>query len=95
MRVDSGGMTSLSRSRTLPQSASLRKRASKGLKEVSRVISGSVTRSVGSPAMAPPRLPAIHGRWVAFVSEMAVARHGMEKSASMPRIEAPHPLTAP
>ncbi|CAJ1415305.1 unnamed protein product [Effrenium voratum] len=33
--------------------------------------------------MAPPKLPAIHGR------------SGMEKSASMPRIEAPHPLTVP
>ncbi|CAL1171886.1 unnamed protein product [Cladocopium goreaui] len=33
--------------------------------------------------MAPPKLPAIHGR------------PGMEKSASMPRIEAPHPLTVP
>eukprot|EP00434_Breviolum_minutum_P036800 symbB.v1.2.032620.t1/scaffold3938.1/size47912/2 len=38
---------------------------------------------VERPSMAPPKLPAIHGRL------------GMEKSASMPRIEAPHPLTVP
>eukprot|EP00435_Cladocopium_sp_Y103_P013669 s2533_g3.t1 len=42
---------------------------------------GSALKLTGP--MAPPKLPAIHGR------------PGMEKSASMPRIEAPHPLTVP